>query len=125
MELRAFAADELTLASRRPLDNLPALNLQVAGYVGSAGNQRNIWRKKKSSIPTGRNRSQLIPRGMSIGGWLFISGQGPLDLKAGKVVPGSIEEQTRLAQASVGKILEATGCNFADVKCGGYLADMQ
>jgi 2-iminobutanoate/2-iminopropanoate deaminase len=63
--------------------------------------------------------------GVCMDGWLFISGQGPLDLKVGKVIPGSIEDQTRLTLANVEKILRAAGCAFADiVKCGCYLADM-
>jgi 2-iminobutanoate/2-iminopropanoate deaminase len=63
--------------------------------------------------------------GVSIDGWLFVSGQGPLDLKAGEVVPGSIEEQTRLTLANVEKILQVAGCTFADVvKCTCYITDM-
>jgi 2-iminobutanoate/2-iminopropanoate deaminase len=63
--------------------------------------------------------------GVSLDGWLFISGQGPLDLKTGEVVPGSIEDQTRLTLAHIGKVLKAAGCTFDDVmKCTCYLADI-
>ena len=61
-----------------------------------------------------------------VDGWLYISGRGPLDLKTGKVVDGSIEDQTRLTLRHVGKILEAAGCTFDDVvKCTCHLRDIQ
>ncbi len=63
--------------------------------------------------------------GVAVDGWLFISGQGPLDLKTGQAVEGTIEEETRLTLAHVGKILEAAGCTFADVvKCTCHLRNM-
>lgn len=63
--------------------------------------------------------------GVLVDGWLYISGQGPLDLKTGQVVPGTVEEQTRLTLAHIGKILEAAGCTFDDVvKCTCHLADI-
>jgi 2-iminobutanoate/2-iminopropanoate deaminase len=63
--------------------------------------------------------------GVIVDGWLYISGQGPLDLKTGQVVPGTIEEQTRLTLSHIGKILEAAGCTFEDVvKCTCHLANI-
>jgi 2-iminobutanoate/2-iminopropanoate deaminase len=60
-----------------------------------------------------------------IDGWLYVSGQGPLDMRTGVIVPGTIEDQTRLTLTHVGKILEAAGCNFADVvKCTCHLSDI-
>jgi enamine deaminase RidA (YjgF/YER057c/UK114 family) len=49
-----------------------------------------------------------------IDGWLYISGQGPLDLVTGKVVPGTIEEETRRTLEHIGKILEAAEMSFDD-----------
>jgi 2-iminobutanoate/2-iminopropanoate deaminase len=64
--------------------------------------------------------------GVVIDGWLYISGQGPLDLQTGKVVEGTIEEQTRLTLHHIGKILEAAGCAFDDVvKCSCHLKSIQ
>ena len=58
-------------------------------------------------------------------GWLYVSGQGPLDLKTGAVIPGTIAEQTRLTLTHIGKILEAADCTFADVvKCTCHLSDI-
>lgn len=63
---------------------------------------------------------------VSFEGWVYVSGQGPLDLREGKVVPGSIEEQTRLTLSNVEKILLAAGCKLDDVvKCNCYIADIQ
>lgn len=63
--------------------------------------------------------------GVLVDGWLYVSGQGPLDLATGKVVRGTIEEETRLTLQHVGRILEAAGFSFADVvKCTCHLADV-
>jgi len=64
--------------------------------------------------------------GVQIDGWLFVSGQGPLDLQTGEVVRGSIEDETRLTMSHIGKILEAAGYTFDDVvKCTCHLADIR
>ena len=64
--------------------------------------------------------------GVLIDGWLFISGQGPLDLRTGEAVSGSIEEETRLTMSHIGKILENAGCSFDDVvKCTCHLATIE
>lgn len=63
--------------------------------------------------------------GVLIDGWLYVSGQGPLDLKTGAIISGSIEEETRLTMSHIGKILETAGCSFDDVvKCACHLADI-
>jgi 2-iminobutanoate/2-iminopropanoate deaminase len=64
--------------------------------------------------------------GIQTDGWLFISGQGPLDLRTGEVVRGSIEDETQLTLSHIGKILEAAGYSFDDVvKCTCHLADIR
>lgn len=63
--------------------------------------------------------------GVLVDGWLYISGQGPLDLATGRVVEGDIEDQTSLTLSHIGKILEAGGCSFENVvKCTCHLADI-
>lgn len=63
--------------------------------------------------------------GVLVDGWLYISGQGPLDLRTGKVLSGSIEDETKLTMEHIGKILNAAGCTFDDVvKCTCHLADI-
>lgn len=62
---------------------------------------------------------------VEIDGWIYVSGQGPLDLKTGQVRPGTIEEETRLTMSHIGRILAAAGCTFDDVvRCGCFLADI-
>ncbi len=63
--------------------------------------------------------------GVLIDGWLYISGQGPLNLASGEVIRGNIEEETRLTMEHIGKILEAAGMAFNDVvKCTCHLSDI-
>lgn len=63
--------------------------------------------------------------GVEIDGWLYVSGQGPLDLRTGQIVEGAVEAQTRLVLEHVGKVLQAAGCGFDDVvKCTCHLRDI-
>ena len=63
--------------------------------------------------------------GILIDGWLFISGQGPLNLLTGEVVHGTIEEETLLTLSHIKKILEAGGGSIDDiVKCTVHLSDI-
>ena len=63
---------------------------------------------------------------IEIDGWVYVSGQGPIDLKTGLACHGTIEEETRLTMRHIGKILAAAGCSFADiVRCGCHLADIR
>jgi len=63
--------------------------------------------------------------GVLIDGWLYISGQGPLDLATGEVKRGTIEEETRLTMGHIGKVLQSAGMTFNDVvKCAGHLSDI-
>jgi 2-iminobutanoate/2-iminopropanoate deaminase len=64
--------------------------------------------------------------GVAIDGWLYVSGQGPVDVKTGKVVEGSIEEQTRLTLDHIRQIVSAAGGTLEDVvKCTCHLKDIQ
>lgn len=59
-------------------------------------------------------------------GWLYISGQGPLDLVTGEIVGQSIEEQTQLTLEHIDKMLGAAGCTRDDVvKCACHLRDIE
>jgi 2-iminobutanoate/2-iminopropanoate deaminase len=61
-----------------------------------------------------------------VDGWLYVAGQGPLDLSTGKAISGTIEEETRLTLQNIGKILNVAGCNFEDVvKSTVHLADIK
>lgn len=55
---------------------------------------------------------------------VFTAGQVAAD-EAGDTVPGSIEEQTRMALDNVERCLSAAGCSLDDVvRVGAFLADL-
>jgi 2-iminobutanoate/2-iminopropanoate deaminase len=83
-------------------------------------------RKQEIKHPDTLSSVGAYSAGVVMDGWLYISGQGPLDLKTKKVVEGTIEEQTRLTLEHIGKILQAAGAGFDDVvKCTCHLKDIQ
>ncbi len=62
----------------------------------------------------------------AVNGFLFTSGQVPLDPATGAVVGSSIEEQAEQACKNIGAILEAAGTDFSKVvKTTCFLADMK
>ena len=76
--------------------------------------------------PDKRVSTGAYSAGVAWDGWLFVSGQGPLDMRTGEVVSGTIEEETRLTLSHVGAVLQAAGCTFDDVvKCTCHLADIR
>jgi len=48
-------------------------------------------------------------------GWIFASGQIPLDPASGELVGGEIEDQTRQVLANLRAVLEAAGASLDDV----------
>ncbi len=62
---------------------------------------------------------------IEMNGFLYISGQVPIDPATGKVVEGGIKEQTDRVMKNIGAILEAAGYAYSDVvKCTCLLSDM-
>lgn len=62
---------------------------------------------------------------VEVDGWLYISGQGPIDFKTSKFILGTIEEETRLTMHNIQRICEAAGCTLDDiVKCSVHLSDI-
>ena len=49
------------------------------------------------------------------GGFVFLSGQIPLDPVSGQIVDGDIAAQTDRVMKNLGAVLEAAGCSFDDV----------
>lgn len=63
--------------------------------------------------------------GIRSGGFVFLSGQTPLDPATGKLVEGDIAAQARQALANLGGVLEAAGLTFDDVvESNVFLVDM-
>ena len=58
-------------------------------------------------------------------GFLFISGQIPINPATGSIVEGGISEQTEQVMMNLGAILDEAGCSYKDVvKCTCLLEDM-
>lgn len=49
------------------------------------------------------------------GGFVFLSGQIPLDPETGEMVPGDVRAQTEQVMRNLGAVLEAAGLGFGDV----------
>jgi 2-iminobutanoate/2-iminopropanoate deaminase len=59
------------------------------------------------------------------GGFLFLSGQTPLDPATGALVPGSVGDQTRQCLRNLEAVAAAGGAALRDaVRCGIYVVDM-
>lgn len=59
------------------------------------------------------------------GGWIFLSGQIPLDPVSGRLVQGEIEDQTRRVIENLSAVLDAAGASLADVvRTTVYLVDL-
>jgi len=63
--------------------------------------------------------------GVLIDRWLYISGQGPLDLASGKTIRGTIEQETVTTLDHIQKILHAANLDMDSiVKCTVHLLDI-
>jgi 2-iminobutanoate/2-iminopropanoate deaminase len=63
--------------------------------------------------------------GLSVGGWIFLSGQGGFDPETGKVVSDDIAEQTAQTFRNIEVLLEAAGASLDDVvSCLVHLTDL-
>lgn len=63
--------------------------------------------------------------GVIINGFLFVSGQAPVDFKTSQFILGTIEEETRRTLDNIKAIIEAAGATMEDVvKCTVHLADI-
>jgi len=59
------------------------------------------------------------------GGFVFLSGQVPIDPKTGELVGGDIATQTNRVLDNLAAVLDAAGCSFGDVvKTTIYLVDL-
>jgi 2-iminobutanoate/2-iminopropanoate deaminase len=82
---------------------------------------------KRQIISTKTAPSAVGPysQAVSAGGFLFASGQIPLDPATGRTVEGDIKAQTQRVMDNLAAVLQAAGLGFADVvKTTIYLTDM-
>ena len=81
--------------------------------------------KKEIRHPEKRTHTGSYSAAVAIDGWLFISGQGPLDMATGATVGDDITTQTHVTMEHIGKLLAEAGATFDDVvKCSCHLADI-
>ena len=82
--------------------------------------------KKEIKHPDKKKSTGAYSAAVEIDGWVYVSGQGPVDPKTALPVRGTIEEETALTLGHIQKILQAAGCSINDiVKCTVHLADME
>ncbi len=82
--------------------------------------------KKEIQHPDKKFTYGLFSAGIVCDGWLYVSGQGPLDMKTGKLVEGTIQEETRRTLDHIEAILKEAGATRDNVvKCTCYLSDME
>ena len=82
--------------------------------------EKNIIVTKDAPAPVGPYSQAVL-----INGFLYCSGQIPLDAATGEILKGSIEEQTKKVMENVGAVLEAAGLNFSNViKTAIFIKDM-
>ncbi len=63
--------------------------------------------------------------GIASGGFVFLSGQTPLDPATGRLVDGDIAAQTGQCLANLGAVLAGAGLDSSDVvECHVFLVDM-
>ena len=81
--------------------------------------------KQQLSTTTGAQPIGAYSQGLRAGDFVFVSGQGPLDPKTGKIVGDTIEEQTARVLENIKAILAAGGAGMADVvKVTAHLSDL-
>jgi 2-iminobutanoate/2-iminopropanoate deaminase len=82
--------------------------------------------KREIKHPDKEKSTGAYSAGVEIDGWVYVAGQGPLDMKTGQPIRGTIEEETLLTLSHVKKILEAAGCTLDDVvKSTVHLSDIE
>jgi len=70
-----------------------------------------------------------VPRGpyspaVRAGDFIFVAGQGPVDVTTDKMSYGDIQHETRLVLGNIKRILEGCGASMADVvKCSVFIAE--
>ncbi len=81
----------------------------------------------KEIIATDRAPKAIGPysQGVKAGGFVFFSGQIPLDPETGLLKGGDITEQTEQVMENIAAMLDAAGLGFADVvKSTIYMTDL-
>jgi 2-iminobutanoate/2-iminopropanoate deaminase len=106
---------------------LVAAATAVGAFVMGACAKKRRSETMKKQVQTDRAPKAIGPysQGIVANGFVFCSGQIPIDPATGELNTGTIEEQTRLVLQNVGAVLEAAGSSYDDVvKTTVFLQDM-
>jgi 2-iminobutanoate/2-iminopropanoate deaminase len=106
--------------------SIPVLLCLLALFVflGAAAQKGDVV-KKQILTDKAPKAAGPISQGISAGGFIFCSGQLPVDPATGKIVPGAIEEQTRQVLKNLSAVLEAGGSSIDNVvKCTVLMTDI-
>lgn len=71
--------------------------------------------KKVINSPKAPKAIGPYSQAIEVNGFLYISGQLPVDVNTGKVVEGGIQAQTEQSLKNIGYILEEAGMNYSNV----------
>lgn len=71
--------------------------------------------KKVINSPKAPKAIGPYSQAIEVNGFLYISGQLPVDVNTGKIVEGGIQAQTGQSLKNIGYILEEAGMNYSNV----------
>jgi 2-iminobutanoate/2-iminopropanoate deaminase len=98
--------------------------IAILGFIGSAA-QKTEGLKKEIKSDKAPKVTGPLTQGIAAGGFVFCSGQLPIDPATGKLVEGGIEAQTRQVLKNLSAVLDAAGSSFDNVvKCTVLLTNM-
>lgn len=81
--------------------------------------------KQSIAHPDRPNTTGELVSGIRCGQWIYVSGQGPLDVRTLHYEPNTIEKETELTLSHIEKILAEAGASKSHiVKCTCYLSDL-
>jgi 2-iminobutanoate/2-iminopropanoate deaminase len=104
--------------------NVGALGAMAAGAFPKSARSEDM---KKKQVQTDKAPKAIGPysQGIVANGFVFASGQIPIDPATGELNTGTIEEQTRQVLKNLGAVLEAAGSSYENVvKATVFLQDM-
>ncbi len=82
--------------------------------------------KREIKHPDKEKSTGAYSAAVEVDGWVYVSGQGPVDPKTAQPVRGTIEEEAVYTLKQIEKLLKAAGCTLDDVvKSTVHLADIE
>jgi 2-iminobutanoate/2-iminopropanoate deaminase len=92
-----------------------------------AESEKEVASTLRQTVSTKNAPGAIGPYSQAVaaGGFVFLSGQVPIDPVTGEFVAGGVAEQTEQVLRNLAEVLKAAGCGLEDVvKTTVFLADM-